>query len=256
MPGMMFLARTQMLSQYPLSEALRTARELGFDGVELCMEREDWSIIDFNATTARQARELAAEIGLSWNSLSYHQDYVYDDEKFLATKRLISLTPVAGCKVFVFSGSGSKDADEDAWNRMVARTRDLVRVAEANGVIIAKEFEPGYIAGTSADMMRLFDEVDSLALCANLDIGHAFLEDDDPVISIKKMGDRIAHCHIEGMGTGVHRHLLPTEGDLDLKNCLDALIDVGFTGGLALDLYDYDYEKVAPDSLTYLRSLI
>lgn len=253
---MKFLARTQMLSHYSLSKALQVAYELGFDGVELCMERRDWSIIDFDADTARRAGDQAAGIGLTWSSLSFHQDYVYNNEKFEATKRLIPLTPLAGCKTFVFSGSGPQGDDTGSWNRMVGRTRDLVRVAEDSGVTIAKEFEPGFIAGSSADMLRLFDEIDSPNLCANLDIGHAFLEDDGPVDSIKKMGVKIAHCHIEGMQKGVHRHLLPTEGDIDLKSCIEALAVVGFAGGLALDLYDYDYEKVSPDCLTYLRSLI
>jgi sugar phosphate isomerase/epimerase len=253
---MKFLARTQMLSHYPLLEALDAAEKLGFNGVELCMERRDWSIIDFDEDTARRVREKTAEIGLIWSSLSFHQDYVYNDEEFEATKRLIPLTPLAGCKTFVFSGSGPQRDDTDSWSRMVGRTRDLVRVAEDSGVTIAKEFEPGFIAGSSANILRLFDEIDSPNLCANLDIGHAFLEDDGPVDSIKKMGAKIAHCHIEGMQRGVHQHLLPTEGDIDLKSCLDALAAIRFEGGLALDLYDYDYEKVSPDCLTFLRGLI
>jgi hypothetical protein len=33
----------------------------------------------------------------------------------------------------------------------------------------------------------------------------------------------------------------------------DALYNIGFKGGLALDLYDVDYEAVSPDAVTYLK---
>ncbi len=42
---------------------------------------------------------------------------------------------------------------------------------------------------------------------------------------------------------------------MDLRLYLRELEIIGFTGALSLDLYDYDYEKVAPEALEYLRSL-
>jgi sugar phosphate isomerase/epimerase len=51
-------------------------------------------------------------------------------------------------------------------------------------------------------------------------------------------------------------HLLPQEGDMDLGAYIQALTRVGFDGGLALDLYKYDYEAIAPRSIDHLRGLI
>jgi sugar phosphate isomerase/epimerase len=58
------------------------------------------------------------------------------------------------------------------------------------------------------------------------------------------------------MAKGVHRHMLPQEGDMKLASYLQELQDIHFEGALALDLYDYDYAAVAPNALAYLRSLL
>jgi sugar phosphate isomerase/epimerase len=136
------------------------------------------------------------------------------------------------------------------------RTRLLVEAAEACGVTLANEFEPGFVIGSTMELLRLFKALPSPNLGANLDLGHAFICDPDPLESIRQLGSKIVHCHVENMPRGVHDHLLPQEGDLDLKTCLEVLAQVGFEGGLALDLYKYDYEAVAPEALQYLHSIL
>jgi sugar phosphate isomerase/epimerase len=58
------------------------------------------------------------------------------------------------------------------------------------------------------------------------------------------------------MAAGVHKHLLPWEGDMDLQDYVDALRDVGFDGGLAFDIYDCDYAAVAGECISFLKKLI
>jgi sugar phosphate isomerase/epimerase len=58
------------------------------------------------------------------------------------------------------------------------------------------------------------------------------------------------------MAQGVHDHLLPQEGDMDLSLYLRALHGVGYEGPLSLDLYKYEYEVVAPQAIAYLRGLL
>ena len=43
---------------------------------------------------------------------------------------------------------------------------------------------------------------------------------------------------------------------MDLPSFLRALKDIGFNNGLALDLYKYDYEAVAKESITYFHDLL
>jgi len=48
---------------------------------------------------------------------------------------------------------------------------------------------------------------------------------------------------------------LPGEGDMDLWAYIPVPRDAGFDGGMALDLYAYDYEAVAGGAVAYLKEL-
>jgi sugar phosphate isomerase/epimerase len=185
-----------------------------------------------------------------------HQDYIYDDRLLQETKKAIRMTRAVGTDVFVFSGTKKRTGDQAEWDRMIARTRELVEVAEECGVTLAEEFEPDFIVGSTADLLHLFDEIPSPNLAANLDLGHVFLCDPDPMAAIAQLGSKIVHGHVENMRAGVHDHLRPQEGDMDLGAYVAALSAAGFEGGLALDMYRYDYEAEAPAAIAFLRDLI
>jgi len=132
----------------------------------------------------------------------------------------------------------------------------LTKVAEDCGVTIAKEFEPDFIAGSTADMLRLFEEVPSPNLAANVDLGHVYLCDPDPIADLQQFGKKMVHGHISGMPAGQHDHLIPQEGNMDLSRYLNVLKEMGFEGGLGLDLYKYDYEAVSKEAVAYLHLLL
>ena len=45
-------------------------------------------------------------------------------------------------------------------------------------------------------------------------------------------------------------------GDMDLGAYIEALDTIGFSGPLALDLYNEDYESVGPEAIAFLRALL
>lgn len=253
---MNILGRTQMLPEYSLLDSLDVIKRLGFDGVEICVERKNWSNHDVDALDMAAIRERVAALGLAPHSFSYHQNYIYDDEVFALAKKCIRLTPSFGTNIFIFGGTRKRTADEAEWRLMIDRTRELVAIAEECGVVMANEFEPNFVIGTTADLLRLFNDIPSGNLAANLDLGHVFLCDPDPLDAIRQLGRKIVHCHISNMPAGKHDHLPPQEGDMDLPAYLRALKSVGFDGGLALDLYKQDYEAVSPGAVAFLHKLI
>lgn len=249
-----------MMDSYPVPEALSKMRALGLAGAEICVEDIKFNIrgelLDppYLADAAASLRELGFD---AW-SYSYHADYISDDEVLTRTIRTIELTRELDTDVFVFSGR-RRDKRADAaeeWRALVERTRPLVDAAEANGVRLALETEPGFYCGTSAELLRLIEEMDSPALGANMDIGHAFLVDPDPLEAIRSLDGRIFHAHVENMRRGVHDHRLPRDGDMDLAAYLRALDAAGLAGPAAFDLYGYDYESILPQSIDYVRGLL
>ena len=260
MKTMHITGRTQMMSQYSVYEALGRMKELGFGGAEICLEAMNFTprpelLEDY---VIAKIRERITDLDLKGMSFSYHSNYISNDDAFALTKKAIKTTRAFGTNLFVFSGRrADKTAPaKDQWRQMVERTRELCAVAEDNGVILAKEPEPGFICGTSEEFIALTQEIPSPALCCNLDLGHAFLCDRDPFQSIRQLNNRIVHCHIENMKRGVHDHRLPDDGDMDLPAYIAALQSVHFSGPLAFDMYGYDYEAVSPGVIGYFKGLI
>jgi len=249
--------RTQPLyPHYTVLDALQKIKDLGFDGVEICLEVDELRPDKLDDRTIAAIRDRVEALDLSPAAVGYHVDYIYDDTLFELTKTAIRKTPSFGTDILIFSGTVSRTGNDTAWDRMTARTRQLVQLADTCGVRLAQEFEPGFIVGSTVDVLRLFEAIPSPNLVANLDLGHAFLCDPDPLEAIRQLGPRTVHGHIENMAAGVHNHLLPQEGDMDLSVYLKALKKVGFSGALALDLYQHDYEAVSPAALDFLRALL
>jgi sugar phosphate isomerase/epimerase len=249
-------ARTQMLDRCSVLDSLEVIKRLGFDGVEIGFLRKDWSVIPLSEMPVAAIRERAAALGLGPNVVSFHSDYVYNDA---VLERILEVIPAVhgfGTDILIVNGAKKQAGDAAEWQAMVDRTRTLVDAAEAHDVILALEFEPGFVVGSTADLLRLLTDIPSPHLAANLDLGHVFLCDPDPMAAIAELGDKIAHCHIEDMPAGKHDHRLPGEGDMDLGAYIRALREAGFDGGMALDLYAYDYEAVAEEAVAYLKELV
>ncbi len=253
---MKYSGRTQALSpRYPILQAIEKIKELGFDGVEVCLEVDEVAPDVLTSESVEAIRSTVEQLELHPVAVGYHKDYVYDDNQFLSTQTAIRLAPQFGSNLLIFSGTARSTGDQVEWDRMLQRTRTLVQIAEDHDVILAQEFEPGFIVGSTQDLLQLLADISSPNLKVNLDLGHVFLCDADPLNSIRQLGSKIVHGHVENMAKGIHRHRLPQEGDMDLRVYLRELEIIGFTGALSLDLYDYDYEKVSLEAIDYLRSL-
>ena len=250
---MWMTGRTQPLAPRPVAECLEILAAIGFSGVEICLENPDLQPSGLTAEKAAAIRTRLSDLGLSRNSASYHRDYIYDDAVLADTVKAVSLAPAFGAEIFVFSGTVARPDDRRPWERMLERTLELVAAAETGNVTLAIEFEPNFIVGSTADLHRLFEAIPSPRLRANLDLGHVFLCDPEPIKAIESLAGKVSHGHLENMRRGVHRHLPLHEGDMDIPAYLETLSATGFDGPLALDLYDGDYRELAVAALRFLR---
>lgn len=254
---MFITGRTMMLSKYSMDGSLKKIKELGFAGVELSMLTIQFTTRPdlLEPFMVEHTVEVAKNLGLPIASVSCHCDYLYDDERFAYLKDSIPVTPSFGTDILIFSNT-MKRRGPGEWELIVNRTRELADIAEKYNVKLAMEFEPGMVVGTTAELHKLFDEVGSDKLACNMDIGHSFLCDPEPLQAIESLGQKIVHGHVENMFRGVHAHQPPHRGDMDLKAYLTALRKAGFDGALGLDIYGYDYEEISKDAVPYLNNLI
>lgn len=256
---MYLLGRTQMVSHMPYEEALGFFMDSGFDGAEISFLRKDFTLRQeaLAPDFGRQILRAMEELNCSMCSVSAHGDYIHSSECFDTVLRGIDLACEIHAPCVVINGAlrNPDEPRQKQWDDMVHFTRKLCDRAEERRMRLALEFEPNFVFGNTAEVLRGMGEIASPMLGMNADIGHMFLEDPDPVAAIHSARGKIFHAHVENMGRGVHNHLLPWEGDMDLPAFIQALRESGFDSCAALDLYNYDYAAVAPACAAYLKGL-
>jgi sugar phosphate isomerase/epimerase len=227
--------RTASFKGQSLTEAFQALGTLGYDCVELCLEREELDPTTLCSETAEELVASAQRAGVRIHSLSYHgegKEWPHHSERQLAAVRV---APWFGASVVVINTpSASAGVPCEAVSEHLC---EVARVAEEVGVQIAVEPEPGLVIANVADAVRLTESCPSHALALNLDVGHAFLTETDFPDGLEALAGRIAHVHFEDMPAGEHRHLVPGEGDMPLVDTVVVLWKAGFRGVLTIDLF-------------------
>lgn len=241
--------RTAGYREHTLQHALWSISAAGYEGVEICLEHPEARPEGMDERRARDLAVLVADSGLDVASVSYHGDGEPPAERFGNQKRAVQIASWLGTDVLILNASAAiAGQEQEQWDRLRSELDELLPVARELGVHLALEPEPGHFLHSSADMRRLLTQVSDANLKVNLDVGHAFLTDPDVTASIRALGRDIVHTHIEGMPAGVHRHLVPGDGDLDLAAVHGALVGIGFSGYYTVDLFN-----IADDPGHYAR---
>jgi sugar phosphate isomerase/epimerase len=232
--------RTAGFSRWKLVDAFAALRRVGYDGVELCFEAHELCAgTRVNAGALTDAVEGAKDYGLEFASFSYHGDA---DKLPLRNKRTESVIEAAGeCGVGVLIINAPRivlGKKERQFRDLVTRLKQFSRRAERSGVLLALEPEPFLAIEGAEDMLRLLDAVGSKALNVNLDVGHAYIVDQDVPAYIRLLKRRIVHTHFEDIAGKVHKHLVPGEGDMPLKAIVAALRKAKYAGYFTVDLFN------------------
>lgn len=233
--GRVFGFRTAGFRSTDLEEALAAIAGAGYQCVELCLEGHD--------LLQRPVSELVHLVsgwsgrGLRVSSLSYHGDGLAPALRWRNIGRGLELAAESGVPILVLNGDRLAGVDEAL--PFVEQVAPLVQRAARLGVVLAVEPEPGLTVADTAAMVAALDALDSPPLAVNLDVGHAFLTD-DLAQTFRALGRHIVHLHVEGMQAGVHRHLLPGDGDLDLALVARLAAEIGYDGPWVVDLFHAD----------------
>jgi len=140
--------------------------------------------------------------------------------------------------VSFWSGILRDDASEEAaMERLVEALRPVIEHAEARGVRLAFEPEPGMFIDTFDRFAELDQRINHPLFDLTVDLGHVHCLESEPVAHyIERWGPRIANIHIEDMEKGVHEHLMFGDGTMDFPPIIEALKRVGHQGGLHVEL--------------------
>ncbi|GGT06394.1 sugar phosphate isomerase/epimerase family protein [Streptomyces chromofuscus] len=268
---------TNGLADLRLDDALALLADLGYDGVGLTLDHMhlDPLASDLPARTERVARRLAA-LGLGV-TVETGARYVLDprrkhgpslldpdaDDRARRVDLLLRAVRVAADlgahAVHCFSGILPPGTDEDtAWKRLADSLGPVLDAADAAGVPLAVEPEPGHLLATLDDFHRLRRTLgDPGLLGLTLDIGHCqCLEPLPPADCVRAAGPWLRHVQIEDMRRGVHEHLPFGEGEIDFPPVLEALAATGYQGLTVVELPRHSHAGPhhAGLSLPFLRA--
>lgn len=140
--------------------------------------------------------------------------------------------------VSLWSGALPDLAPENvAWERLISELALVLDYAEKANIDLAFEPEPGMFVDGNARFAELLRRLPHPRLKMTMDVGHVHCTESGTIAEhIHAWGPRIINVHIEDMNRGVHEHLPFGQGTMDFPPVIQALRDVGYQGGLHVEL--------------------
>ena len=146
---------------------------------------------------------------------------------------------------------------DKVWENYVDSIKICVDIVEDNNMFFALESHPYVIISSIDAYLRLFDQLNSPNIGANLDTGHSFVQREYVPLAIYKLKGKLLHLHIRD-GDGLLDYNLPAGmGIIDWNTVIKALEDIEYEGFLSIELSNYEnpakYLKFAKE---YLESIL
>ncbi|RPI80289.1 MAG: sugar phosphate isomerase/epimerase, partial [Planctomycetaceae bacterium] len=130
---------------------------------------------------------------------------------------------------------------EAVWEKTVEAIAAAARYGDSRHVRLAIDLGPWptWIVRDSAELARLFTDVNSPTFGVNFDPSYLAVQEIDPLRFIHRFGDRIRHAHLKDhLGRYPQwQHKIPGLGELDYVPIVRALQRTGFEGSLAIECF-------------------
>jgi fructoselysine 3-epimerase len=278
--GMRVAFSTNAYTRFSLMEAVRGIGEAGFRGVEvLADEPHAWPGRFSDSDAARVAGELR-RLGLGVSNVNVNCSFGYwkdappepyfepslispnrrhREDRIELIGKAIRIAKILGARnISITSGrmlgsmSPMKAAEE--FERSIGR---VLEMADEHGIDVGIECEPGLFVEYVAELREWIDRLGHPRLGANLDIGHCQVIGESIPAAIELLGDRIWNLHVEDIPGRKHYHLIPGEGTLDWQGAKAALLAIGYSRYLTVELYTHtdDPQSAAEKSFGFLKEI-
>ncbi len=227
---------TVLFASVDLDTALAQIAFAGYEYVELAVIKGMCEHVspDDDTETLKRVNAGLAEHGLTATAIEAattdrdRLERIFD----LATRLEVPIVNV---------GSGGVTGDEDSTKQAIAHVADLAELAGQYSLTLAVKPHVGQAIYNGATALRLTSEVTHPALGLNFDPSHLFRADEDPQDIARSWGSRIVTSHFRDCASreqkvGPPPTQIPGRGAVDIPATLAALVEVGYTGPLNLEV--------------------
>jgi L-ribulose-5-phosphate 3-epimerase len=274
---MRFGYNTNGFAHHRLDDALTLLAELGYRSVALTLDYHALNPYEADTYSRLPAvRDLLRHLNLSvvvetgarflLDPRRKHQPTLLSADPADRARRLdflcraVDLAAALDAEAVSFwSGTAAEPAsDDELMDRLVEGCRQLCAYAAVRRVRLAFEPEPGMFVATMTHWAELHQRVAHPLFGLTLDIGHLHCLGEMPIAPhVQRWREWLWNVHIEDMRRGVHDHLMFGEGEIDFVEVLAALADIGYTGGVHVELsrHSHDAVETARRALAFLRKI-
>jgi hydroxypyruvate isomerase len=232
-------------------ELIRTAADIGYDGIELADEALWPRIADAGMAIASHRGHEPLESGL--NQIGNHDRI---EREILEN---LQIAQQWNCPVLiVFSGNREGLSDEAGLAHTVRGLARVARAAEEAGVTLALELlnskvdHPDYQCDTTAWGLAVIEQVNSPAVRLLYDVYHMQVMEGDIIRTIERHHDAFAHYHVAG---NPGRHEPDRAQELNYPAIYQAIAATGYEGYVGMEfLPRHELLTSLRDSLATLRA--
>lgn len=272
---MIFGYNTNGFNNHRLPDALMILAQLGYGSVAVTLDHDSLDPFQMDlAKRVSRVRSVLQRFGLRcvvetgarflldpWHK---HQPTLLSAKPEQRQQRLDFLrTAISVAKEFnadalsFWSGTSTEDVPASVlMDRLTEGCQQLCQAAEDYQLRLAFEPEPGMFVDTMVRFEELFKRVNHPLFGLTLDIGHLHCQGEVPIANhLQRWKDVLWNVHIEDMCKGVHEHLMFGEGEIDFREVLRGLSEIGYAGGVHVELsrHGHDAVEVARRSLAFLK---
>jgi sugar phosphate isomerase/epimerase len=264
---------TNAFKKNTLDEAIGVIGEIGYAGVELMADLHHAYPPAMDPARLAHTKQHLAARHLPVSNINaftlfacgdtYHPTWIEDDpakrqQRIQHTLNCIDLAQKFGAKTISLQPGGpligTTLTRDQAGERFAEGIAHVLPRARERDLILAIEPEPGLFIENSAEYLEFKTRYfkDEPHVLMNCDIGHLFCVGDDLADVVRRLGEHVAHVHLEDIGKNrVHQHLTPGKGVIDFPEVFRALDDIDYTGWVTVELYPYETTAAGVAKLAY-----
>jgi sugar phosphate isomerase/epimerase len=255
---------TSGFPHHRLEDAITILAELGYQSVAITLDHH--ALNPFDPSLDRQLHDVrrllemhrlcsVIETGARFllDPRRKHQPTLVDPRPEARERRLdylcraVDIARELGSDAVSFWSGKATTAEPHAllFARLVEGCQRLAEYADKQNVRLAFEPEPDMFIDALAKFAPLHAAVAHPRFGLTIDIGHLHCLREDPIPDrLSEWKEWLWNIHIEDMRRDVHEHLMFSEGEIDFPPILQRLAEIGYAGGLHVELNRHGRDAV------------
>ncbi|MFN7181759.1 MAG: sugar phosphate isomerase/epimerase family protein [Planctomycetota bacterium] len=253
---------TNLFKNFPLFEALKTVRSIGYEGVELLTDIPHFYPPSATLKNVYEILELLGQLNLGISNINAFMFFALGNSHFPSyldnssfriefTKWSIFTASILGSKTVSIEPGGKQQTNfETDLEKFSNILKELTSIAQKFNVKILVEPEPQLLIENVEQCLRLVELLKAKSLPdsyfgINADLGHFYCVGESFENVFTQLKEYIGHVHIEDISRDrKHFHLVPGDGVIDFAEIVYWLKRINYNGWVTVELYPFQDEPI------------